>query len=120
MDQSIDECQETLMMIEGKSELHGPLVPTWTDKLVPILSPDLQFNWPRAPSCRHHYENLILFLVYRHEFIELKKLLELKQEYDFDNNNGKNSMRGISWEVRKTSPGPRKHSTDGINETKIR
>ena len=61
-----------------------------------------------------------LFKVYRHEFIELKKLLELKQEYDFDNNNGKNSMRGISWEVRKTSPGPRKHSTDGINETKIR
>lgn len=72
MDQSIDECQETLMMIE----------------------------------------------VYRHEFIELKKLLELKQEYDFDNNNGKNAMRGISWEVRKTSPGPRKHSVDGITEIK--
>ena len=113
MDQSIDECQETLMMIEGKSGLHGPV-----DKPLIILSPNLKFDWPRAPSCR--VENLILFLVYRHEFIELKKLLELKQEYDFDNNNGKNSMRGISWEVRKTSPGPRKHSTDGINETKIR
>ena len=73
--------------------------------------------WPiLKTNFKFHY----LFKVYRHEFIELKKLLELKQEYDFDNNNGKNSMRGISWEVRKTSPGPRKHSTDGINETKIR
>lgn len=103
MDQSIDECQETLMMIEGKSGLSGQLAKmgAW-----PILKTNFKF----------HY----LFKVYRHEFIELKKLLELKQEYDFDNNNGKNSMRGISWEVRKTSPGPRKHSTDGINETKIR
>ena len=48
MDQSIDECQETLMMIEGKSELHGPLVPLWTYKLVPILQPDLQSDWPRV------------------------------------------------------------------------
>jgi hypothetical protein len=43
---------------------------------------------------------------YRHEFTELQKLLELKQKLDFDNYVDKH--RGISWEVRKTSPAPRK------------
>lgn len=43
---------------------------------------------------------------FRHDFIELKNLLELKKTGDFDKSVDK--KRGISFELRKTSPAPRK------------
>ena len=55
-------------------------------------------------------ETLIMMEAFRHDFIELQKLLELKKKCDFDNFVDKN--RGISWEVRKTSPAPRKLEQD--------
>ena len=59
------------------------------------------------PECK---ETILYIETYLHEFTELKKLLELKREHDFDNNNGK--CKGISWEIRKTSPGPRRQASE--------
>ena len=64
------------------------------------------------PECK---ETILYIETYLHEFNELKKLLELKREHDFDNNNGK-SLRGISWEIRKTSPGPRRHDEKWVSQ----
>ena len=62
-DQSIEECKETLLMIES----------------------------------------------FRHDFIELQNLLELKKKGEFDKIDRK---RGIAFELRKTSPAPRKLEHD--------
>ena len=64
------------------------------------------------PECK---ETILYIETYLHEFTELKKLLELKREHDFENNNGK--CKGISWEIRKTSPGPRRHPSESEKNT---
>jgi len=64
------------------------------------------------PECK---ETILYIETYLHEFTELKKLLELKREHDFENNNGK--CKGISWEIRKTSPGPRRHPSESDKNT---
>ena len=51
-------------------------------------------------------ETLIMIDSFQHDFIELKKLLELKMTGDFDKSVDR--KRGITFELRKTSPAPRK------------
>lgn len=50
-------------------------------------------------------ETLLMIEAFRHDFNELKKLLELKKKGEFDKIDRK---RGITFELRKTSPAPRK------------